>query len=125
MPEGRGEYATLGDLVHRFTLKLKHSITVSKSLPVGPGMLGALSRIFRAKPDDLILHYPAYVPVKDVRGLSRVLLIGDSISIGYTLAVRRALKGKANVQRPADNCGSTDRGVERLWRSGLVTDAGT
>ena len=50
---------------------------------------------------------PALAPIVDVAGLPRVLLIGDSISIGYTLPVREALKGKANVHRPAGNCSST------------------
>jgi hypothetical protein len=57
---------------------------------------------------------PAYQAVEDVPGLPRVLLIGDSISIGYTLAVRDELKGKANVHRPATNCGPTTRGVEMI-----------
>jgi hypothetical protein len=46
-------------------------------------------------------------PIEDVPGLPRVLLIGDSISIGYTLRVRAALEGRANVHRPPTNCGST------------------
>ena len=33
----------------------------------------------------------AMKPVKDVAGLPRILLIGDSISIGYTVAVRELL----------------------------------
>ncbi len=57
---------------------------------------------------------PAYAPIEDVAGLPRVLLIGDSISIGYTLAVRDLLQGKANVHRPPTNCGPTSRGVESL-----------
>jgi acyl-CoA thioesterase-1 len=63
---------------------------------------------------------PAYQPIEDVPGLPRVLLIGDSISIGYTLAVREELKGKANVHRPPTNCGPTTRGVEMLesWLGG-------
>lgn len=32
--------------------------------------------------------------------LPNVLIVGDSISIGYTRAVRAALAGKANVFRP-------------------------
>jgi len=36
--------------------------------------------------------------------LPRVLLIGDSISIGYTPRVRSLLKGKAHVHRPETNC---------------------
>lgn len=57
---------------------------------------------------------PAMQVVEDVAGLPRVLLIGDSISIGYTLAVREQLKGKANVHRPATNCGPTTNGVANL-----------
>jgi hypothetical protein len=57
---------------------------------------------------------PAYAQIEDVPGLPRVLLIGDSISIGYTLAVRDELKRKANVHRPATNCGPTIRGVEAI-----------
>lgn len=53
-------------------------------------------------------------PIKDVEGLPRVLLIGDSISIGYTLPVREGLKGKANVHRPLTNCGPTTKGVEHI-----------
>ena len=40
---------------------------------------------------------PSMAPITDVAGLPRVLLIGDSISIGYTLPVRQELAGKANV----------------------------
>ena len=57
---------------------------------------------------------PAYTAVEDAPGLPRVLLIGDSISIGYTLAVREELKGKANVHRPATNCGPTTTGVSQI-----------
>lgn len=53
-------------------------------------------------------------PIKDVAGLPRVLLIGDSISMGYTLPVREMLKGVANVHRPLTNCGPTTRGVEQI-----------
>src|SRR5262245_17222031 len=57
---------------------------------------------------------PAYSPVVDVAGLPRVLIIGDSISIGYQVPLREALKGKANVHRPGTNCGPTTRGVEQI-----------
>ncbi len=49
----------------------------------------------------------AMTPVADTPGLPRVLLIGDSISIGYTLPVRELLAGKANVHRVLMNCGPT------------------
>jgi dienelactone hydrolase len=38
-------------------------------------------------------------PVQDDPKLPRVLLIGDSISIGYTVPVQQLLQGKANVHR--------------------------
>lgn len=53
-------------------------------------------------------------PIQDDPDLPRVLLIGDSISIGYTLPTRRALAGKANVHRPRTNCGPTTRGLEHI-----------
>ncbi len=54
------------------------------------------------------------LPVTDVAGLPRVLLIGDSISIGYTLPVRELLRGVANVHRVPSNCGDTTRGLQQL-----------
>lgn len=59
---------------------------------------------------------PSLVPVKDTPGLPRVLLIGDSISMGYTLPVRELLDGKANVHRIPLNGGPTSRGVAAMDR---------
>jgi len=56
----------------------------------------------------------AFEQIEDKPGLPRVLLIGDSISIGYTLQTRARLKDVANVHRPAANCGPTTRGLEHL-----------
>lgn len=50
---------------------------------------------------------PSLVPIEDVPGLPRVLLIGDSISMGYTLPVRQLLAGKANVHRIPVNAAAT------------------
>lgn len=71
-----------------------------------------------------------YTPPPDFKGdwrlkpdpkLPDVLLIGDSISIGYTLPVRKLLAGKANVYRPMNaagtgpaNCGDTRRGLQEI-----------
>lgn len=52
--------------------------------------------------------------VADVPGLPRVLLIGDSVSRGYTQAVRVALAGKMNVHRAPENCGPTANGVKKI-----------
>lgn len=55
--------------------------------------------------------------------LPNVLIIGDSISIGYTLQVRELLQGKANVFRPMgrngnrrENCVGTINGVANIDR---------
>lgn len=57
---------------------------------------------------------PAMARIEDVPGLPRVLLIGDSISIGYTVPVREQLQGAANVHRPLTNCGPTIKGVAEI-----------
>ena len=46
--------------------------------------------------------------------LPRVLLIGDSISMGYTEPTRKLLQGKANVVRIPVNGGPTTTGLENL-----------
>lgn len=43
-----------------------------------------------------------------------MLLIGDSISIGYTMEVRRCLDGKALVFRPPVNCQHTGYGLANV-----------
>lgn len=52
--------------------------------------------------------------IEDDPALPRVLLIGDSVSRGYTQAVRKELEGEANVHRAPANCGPTARGLEKL-----------
>lgn len=46
--------------------------------------------------------------------LPRVLLIGDSISLGYTVPVRKLLQGKANVHRVLDNTRYASYGLKNL-----------
>ncbi|MFV0445091.1 MAG: SGNH/GDSL hydrolase family protein [Planctomycetaceae bacterium] len=57
---------------------------------------------------------PAMAKIEDIAGLPRVLLIGDSISIGYTLDVRAGLAGKANVHRIPTNGGPTTNGLKNI-----------
>ena len=57
---------------------------------------------------------PVTAPIEDVEGLPRVLLIGDSISMGYTIPVRKLLEGKANVHRIPANGGPTKNGVANI-----------
>jgi lysophospholipase L1-like esterase len=57
---------------------------------------------------------PAFREIQDVHGLPRVLLIGDSISIGYTEPVRLELTSKANLHRIPENGADTLTGVKNL-----------
>ncbi|MDF7826934.1 SGNH/GDSL hydrolase family protein [Pontiellaceae bacterium B12227] len=66
-----------------------------------------------------------YTPKQDMDGLKKavikaglpnVLMIGDSISIGYTPPVIDLLKDVANVQRVKTNCGDTQSGMRNLKR---------
>lgn len=52
--------------------------------------------------------------VADDPALPRVLLIGDSVSRGYTQSVRAALAGQANVHRAPANCGPTALALTKL-----------
>ena len=46
--------------------------------------------------------------------LPKALILGDSISIGYTKPVTELLKGKVTVSRPKANCGDTRAGLTNL-----------
>lgn len=59
---------------------------------------------------------PSFAPVQEIVGLPRVLIIGDSISMGYTLPVRKNLEGKANILRIPENGGPTSRGVDKIGK---------
>ncbi len=52
--------------------------------------------------------------VKEAAGLPRVLIIGDSISIGYTPVVQAALKGEADVRRIPGNGRMSANGLKLL-----------
>lgn len=65
--------------------------------------------------------WAAFQYVQEQPGLPRALIIGDSISISYTLRVQEALRGKVNVWRIPVNGGSTEDGLANLaswlaWR---------
>jgi hypothetical protein len=62
--------------------------------------------------DDPFQH-PFANPIDDPE-LPRVLIVGDSISIGYTPRVRKLLDGKANVHRPTTNCRWSAFGDEHI-----------
>jgi lysophospholipase L1-like esterase len=60
--------------------------------------------------------HPAFAPVTDNPKLPRVLLIGDSISIGYTIPVQKLLAGVANVHRIPENAAFTGYGLRQIER---------
>ena len=57
---------------------------------------------------------PEFAAVADDPTLPRVLLLGDSISMGYTLPVRRELEGVVNLHRVPDNARSTRETLGKL-----------
>jgi len=79
-----------------------------------PSLLPAQQKSATKKKQSKRAPNPVYAPIQDDPFLPRVLLIGDSISIGYTLPVRALLKGQANVHRPPTNCGPTIRGLQQI-----------
>jgi acyl-CoA thioesterase-1 len=57
---------------------------------------------------------PSFAEVVDDPELPRVLLIGDSISMGYTPPLRKLLQGKVNVHRIPENGHATVDGLKSL-----------
>ena len=72
----------------------------------------ALFTLFSWAKSSYPLKNPFDNPVDDPE-LLRVLIIGDSISIGHTPRVRKFLQNKANVHRPA-NCRCSAFGEENI-----------
>lgn len=97
--------------MRRFAMLL--CVAVSAAVVAGPAVFGqdekkAQKKAPAKKPN------AAFAPIEDDPNLPRVLLLGDSISIGYMVPTRELLAGKANVHRPATNCGPTTNGVANI-----------
>jgi len=73
--------------------------------------------------EDELKHKPALVGEVDT-ALPQVLILGDSISMGYTPVVAVQLAGHANVYRPSTNCGSSQVYREHIqeWLGGRRWD---
>ena len=69
-----------------------------------------------------IVANPEFVFSNSNQVVPNVLIIGDSISIGYTPFVKEFLAGKANIYRPTfengepENCEGTTKGVQNIDR---------
>lgn len=93
-------------------LAVENPASAAETNPTQEGTSPSADQEKPAKPKRKV--NPVLETVAEDEDLPRVLLIGDSISMGYTLDVRRMLAGKANVQRPNVNCGPTTRGLAEL-----------
>lgn len=83
---------------------MKHTLTLLTALLLAPlAALHADEAPAKTKP----AAPPEFAPITDDPKLPRVLLIGDSVSVAYTLMVRKELAGIANVHRVPANGGST------------------
>jgi len=91
---------------------LRSSLTTAATLVFAAGTVG--NSLFAQADQPPTPPPPSFVEVEDDPALPRVLLIGDSISMGYTLPTRELLQGEANVHRPQANCGPTSRGVKQI-----------
>jgi len=78
------------------------------------GLTAAAAQTNSPPPPKPAAKDPSLTPITEVAGLPRVLLIGDSISMGYTVPVRKLLQGKANVHRIMENGGPTTNGLAKL-----------
>ena len=81
-------------------------------------LLGALNGFAQYIPEEgsaeLSKNHRKKRPVEMDPNLPNVLIIGDSISIGYTGQVRTQLKGTANVIHNPGNAAGTTLGLEKL-----------
>lgn len=113
------------DRVHQVSVDYRQATkalddAVVKALAADPEIAPLLKKAQRKRnagenaTDSDSVKNPAVAPITDEPGLPRVLLIGDSISIGYTLEVRALLKGKANVHRIPVNGGATEVGLANI-----------
>jgi acyl-CoA thioesterase-1 len=67
-----------------------------------------------AQSDKKQKHQNPLATIEEVEGLPHVLIIGDSISIGYTLPTRALLKGKVNLHRIPTNGGPSTKGLTEI-----------
>jgi hypothetical protein len=77
-------------------------------------VFGLISAFLSGTPKNSDPFVHAFANPADNPDLPRVLILGDSISIGYTPLVRGLLKDEANVHRPATNCRWSEFGATEL-----------
>jgi lysophospholipase L1-like esterase len=82
---------------------MKRTLTFLTTLLLAPLAFAASSPAAKSAPPVA----KEFAPIVDDPKLPRVLIIGDSVSVAYTLDVRKNLAGVANVHRIAANGGSS------------------
>jgi acyl-CoA thioesterase-1 len=102
---------------------MKRTLTFLTTLLLAPLAFAASSPAAKSAPPVA----KEFAPIVDDPKLPRVLIIGDSVSVAYTLDVRKNLAGVANVHRIAANGGSTrtalgDYGIIRWLKPGEKWD---
>lgn len=88
-----------------FCLSLALSLMTQAEEPMNPG---------ENVTDAAVSANPSMQAQADVPDLPRVLIIGDSISIGYTKPLREMMAGKANIHRIPVNGQSTAIGLKKI-----------
>ncbi len=81
---------------------------------VKPEFVPISEELWESRLEERLAKLKAFDYVVNDPDLPNVLLIGDSISIGYTPAAREGLAGAANVYRIPTNGGPTTKGLEYL-----------
>ena len=77
-------------------------------------LLFILNAFVQAQPKKKTARVNPMAPIEEVKNLPNALIIGDSISIGYTLPTRALLKGKVNLHRIPTNGGPTTKGIAEI-----------
>ena len=87
---------------------------MKKILLLSTTLLLILNAFVQAQPKKKTARVNPMAPIEEVKNLPNALIIGDSISIGYTLPTRALLKGKVNLHRIPTNGGPTTKGIAEI-----------
>lgn len=87
---------------------------MKKILLFSTTLLFILNAFVQAQPKKKPTRVNPMAPIEGVKNLPHALIIGDSISIGYTLPTRALLKGKVNLHRIPTNGGPTTKGIAEI-----------
>lgn len=87
---------------------------MKKVLLLTTTLLFIFNAFVQAQPKKKTARVNPMAPIEEVKNLPHALIIGDSISIGYTLPTRALLKGKVNLHRIPTNGGPTTKGIAEI-----------